>query len=257
MKIILWNLRKGLVELFPTNKFRFILVLLILIASFISVSELLVAKLFAQIILHEGELETSKLKVYIVAFFIFYGLTRLGHFWHKIYRIRLIDKAFSAAEIKIRKSKENWRWSLAFQLTAISSSLTQIFVINGFFIYFNWIFGLVNLAIILIVLQIVGGIFKSQLKLQRRFASAKKKKRKIASLERVSTRIKSGEIGVLITGAAIIILLGVLFYLNYTGDISAGNTIVLFFGLRMQNSNLSRISKGLMKFARARTHSEK
>ena len=56
MKVILWNLRKSLLELFPTTKYRMILVGLILIAAFISVSELLVAKLFTQIILNEEEL---------------------------------------------------------------------------------------------------------------------------------------------------------------------------------------------------------
>ena len=257
MKIILWNLRKGLLELFPTNRFRVVLVFLVLIASFISVSELLVAKLFTQIILHEGEISNSRLALFVVGFFIFYGLTRLGQFWHKTYRIRLIDEAFSASETKVRRSRENWRWSHAFELTAISSSLTQIFVVNAFFFYINWIFGLINLLIILVVLQIVGGIFKRQLKSQRRFAAAKRKKRKVAHVERLSTRIRSAEIGVLIIGAAIIILLVILFYFNYIDDITTGNTVVLFFGLRMQNSNLSRISNGLMKFARARTHSEK
>ena len=35
-----------------------------------------------------------------------------------------------------------------------------------------------------------------------------------------------------------------------------GKVVVLFFGLRMQTSNLSSISTGLMRFARAKTHSE-
>jgi hypothetical protein len=78
----------------------------------------------------------------------------------------------------------------------------------------------------------------------------------VANVVRVGTRIKSGEIGILLSGIAMIFMLGALFYFNYIGDISASNTVVLFFGLRMQNSNLSGISTGLMRFARARTHSE-
>ena len=65
MKVILWNLRKSLLELFPTTKYRMILVSLILIAAFISVSELLVAKLFTQIILNEDELAKSTLFILI------------------------------------------------------------------------------------------------------------------------------------------------------------------------------------------------
>jgi hypothetical protein len=60
----------------------------------------------------------------------------------------------------------------------------------------------------------------------------------------------------LLAGFASILLLGVLVYLNYRGEISASNTVVLFFGLRMQTSNLSSISTGLMRFARAKTHGE-
>jgi hypothetical protein len=51
-------------------------------------------------------------------------------------------------------------------------------------------------------------------------------------------------------------LFAALIFLSYSGEITPSNTIVLFFGLRMQNSNLSNISSGLMRFARARTHSE-
>jgi nicotinamide mononucleotide transporter len=45
-------------------------------------------------------------------------------------------------------------------------------------------------------------------------------------------------------------------YLSYKGDISRSNTIILFFGLRMQNSSLATFSTSLMRFARARTNSE-
>ena len=71
MKVILWNLRKSLIELFPTNKFRLILISLSLLAASISVSELLVAKFFTQIILHEGELTKRELIIFVIAFFLF------------------------------------------------------------------------------------------------------------------------------------------------------------------------------------------
>ena len=76
MKVILWNLRKSLLELFPTNKFRLILISLSLLAASISVSELLVAKFFTQIILHEDELSNRELIIFVIFFFLFYGLTR-------------------------------------------------------------------------------------------------------------------------------------------------------------------------------------
>ena len=65
-----------------------------------------------------------------------------------------------------------------------------------------------------------------------------------------------GEQGILVSGGAMIILLAALLYFSYQGDISAANAVVLFLGLRMQNTSLSGIAVGLMRFARARSNSE-
>jgi hypothetical protein len=89
-----------------------------------------------------------------------------------------------------------------------------------------------------------------------KFVVARKNKTPVSNVVRIGTRIKSGETGILISGIAMLLLLAALIYLSYTGGISQSNTIVLFFGLRMQNSNFSNISTGLMRFARALTHSE-
>lgn len=256
MKAILNQLNSALLQLFPTAKYRIILISLVMIAAFISVSELAVAKLFTQIILHEGELSKTKLLFLIIFFFLFFGLTRAGHFFQRIYRVNVFDKAFKASPTELSGAKENWRWSLAFELTTILSIVVQISVVLLFFLYFNWIFGLIDLVIIVIIFQILGRLFSQQLTAQRSFVTAKQKKEPVSNFIRIGTRIKSGEIGILISGIAMIFLLGALLYLSYQGEISPSNTIVLFFGLRMQNSSLSGISTGLMRFARARTHSE-
>jgi len=256
MKVILWNLRKSLLELFPTTKFRLILVSLSLLAASISVSELLVAKFFTQIILHEGELSNKKLIIFVVLFFLFYGITRAGQFFQRIYRLRVFEKAFKANDSGVNKFQDNWRWSLAIELTNILATLTQLGVLILFFIYFNPVFGLLDLIVVILVLHLIGRIFAKQIKKQRNFANARKKKKRISSADKFRTRIKSGEVGILYSGVATLILLGSLLYLSYTGKISSANTVVLFFGLRMQNSGLSSISTGLMRFARARTHSE-
>jgi hypothetical protein len=256
MKVILWNLRKSLLELFPNNKLRLILISLSLLAASISVSELLVAKFFTEIILHEGELSRTELIIFVVSFFLFYGITRAGQFFQRIYRLRVFEKAFKASDSEITNFQDNWRWSLAIELTNILATLTQLGVVVIFFIYFNPVFGLVDLIIVLIVLQLVGRIFAKQIKEQRNFANARKLKKKVSPADKFRTRIKSGEVGILYSGVAMIILLGLLLYLSYQGEISPANTVVLFFGLRLQNSGLSSMSTGLMRFARARTHSE-
>jgi hypothetical protein len=227
-----------------------------LLAASISVSELLVAKFFTEIILHEGKLSNRELIIFVVFFFLFFGLTRAGQFFQRIYRLKVFEKAFKASESEITNFQDNWRWSLAIELTNILATLTQLGVVILFFIYFNPIFGLVDLIVVLVVLQLIGRIFAKQIKEQRNFSNARKLKKKVLPADKFRTRIKSGEVGILYSGIAMIVLLGLLIYLSYQGEISAANTVVLFFGLRLQNSGLSSMSTSLMRFARARTHSE-
>jgi hypothetical protein len=256
MLIVARELRAAFHDLFTTRKYRLILVSLILIAAFISVSELAVAKLFTGIILHEGSMSQTKLAIFVTGFFLFFGATRAGHFFQRIYRVNVFEKAFKASKADVKGSRENWRWSLAFELTNLLSTFTQLTVIIVFFTYLHWGFGLLNILVVLAIFEIYGRLFKDQIEAQRGFVLAKKNKTPVANSVKIGTRIKSGETGILISGSAMLILLGALIYLSYTGTISASNTVVLFFGLRMQNSNLSNISSGLMRFARALTHSE-
>ena len=256
MRTILGQLKSSTLQLFPNTKYRLILLVLVLTAAFISVSELAVAKMFTGIILHEGELTRTQMIIYVCAFFIFFGGTRAGHYFQRIYRINVFDRAFKASDKEVHRSKENWRWSLAFELTSLLSIFTQLGVVILFFTFLNWKFGLLNIVVVLIICQILGRIFRKQIKTQRGFVKSKMKKEHVPSSVKIETRIRSGETGILLSGMAMLILFAALIFLSYTGEISPSNTVVLFFGLRMQNSSLSNISSSLMRFARARTHSE-
>jgi len=256
MRTMFKHFKDSMLKLFPTTKFRIILVVLVLTAAFISVSELAVAKLFTQIILHEGELTTTQMILYVLGFFIFFGGTRAGHYFQRIYRVNVFERAFDASEKKVQRSKENWRWAQAFELTTLLSIFTQMGVIIVFFTFLNWKFGLLNIVIVTVVLQVLGRIYGKQLKSQRSFVKAKERKEYVPNAVKIGTRIRSGETGTLLSGLAMLILFGALIALSFNGEISPSNTIVLFFGLRMQSSSLSNISSGLMRFARARTHSE-
>ena len=256
MRTILGQLKASTLQLFPNTKYRLILVVLVLTAAFISVSELAVAKLFTQIILHEGEMTRTQIILYVCGFFIFFGGTRAGHYFQRIYRVNVFDRAFKASDEQINRVKENWRWSLAFELTTLLSILMQMGVIIIFFTFLNWKFGLLNIVVVMVIFQILGTIFRKQLKSQRGFVKAKIRKEYIPNSVKIGTRIRSGETGILLSGLAMLILFGALIALSFNGEISPSNTVVVFFGLRMQSSSLSNISSGLMRFARARTHSE-
>lgn len=256
MIIVAKELAYAVKTLFTTTRDRLILLSLVLIAAMISVSELAVAKLFTGIIGFEDSMSKRNLIILIIGFFLFFGITKAGHFLQRVYKVKFFDNAFKASNAEVPSSKENWRWSLAFELTNLLSTCTQLGVIILFFAYLNWQFAVINILIVLLIFQIYGKLFSNQLDAQRGFLVARKNKELITNAVRIGTRIKSGEIGILISGIAMLILLAVLIYLSYIGGISTPNTIVLFFGLKMQNSNFSNISTALMRFARARTNSE-
>jgi hypothetical protein len=256
MLVVARELRVAFQELFKTRKYRLILISLVLIAAFISVSELAVAKLFTGIILNEGSMSDTKLAVLITGFFLFFAATRAGQYLQRVYRVNVFDKAFKASKLKRKGQRAYWRFPLAFELTNLLSTSMQLFVIISFFTYLHWGFGLLNFLVVLLIFEIYGRLFKNQIDAQRGFVTAKREKTPVRNSVKIGTRIKSGETGILISGSAMLLLLGVLLYLSYSGDLSASNTVVLFFGLRMQNSNLSSMSTGLMRFARALTHSE-
>ena len=71
MLFVARELRAAFHELFTTRRYRLVLIGLVLIAAFISVSELAVAKLFTKIILHEGTMSHTKLAIFVTGFFLF------------------------------------------------------------------------------------------------------------------------------------------------------------------------------------------
>ena len=177
MIILARELRLAFHDLFTTRKYRLILVSLVLIAAFISVSELAVAKLFTGIILNEGKMSQTQLAILVTGFFLFFGATRAGHFFQRVYRVNVFEKAFKESNSDVKGARENWRWSLAFELTTLLSTFTQLFVIIIFFTYLNWGFGLLNILMVLCIFQIYGRLFKSQIEAQRGFVQAKKDKK--------------------------------------------------------------------------------
>jgi hypothetical protein len=52
-----------------------------------------------------------------------------------------------------------------------------------------------------------------------------------------------------------VVLFVLLIVLSINGAISLANTIVLFLGLRLQNTTFSSVSSSLMRFARAKAQS--
>ena len=256
MRILQIEILSALHRLFPTKARRLGLVGLVLISAFISVSELLVAHLFSRIVLDQDRYSATEFIVFASLFLGFFAATKMGHSIQKIYRVTYFDKTFKESDRAVSAYKQNWDWSLAFELSGVLGILTQLIVITTFFTYINPLFSLINFILILLTIQFFGIIFKKQLKHQRGFVDARIRKENIANSVKVATRIRSGEFGAIGAGLGTVIALGILIILSYNNEISAGNTIVLFFGLKMQTTNLTALSIGLMRFARATSNTE-
>jgi hypothetical protein len=242
--------------LFPSAKSRSVLLFLVLLASIISVSELLVTYFFTRVILEIDGVDESKINYLLVFFFICLALTRSGHYLQRIYRLKLFDKSLNNKNKSKSPIEDSWQWALALELSTILGIIVQLIAIAIFFTCLNISYGLINFFIVVIVLQWLSYLFSKQIEVQKSFSKAYKNNKSVSSSVKIMARIKSGEIGVLIAGASFLLSIGILVYFIFGQFISPVHSIVLFFGLKMQSSSLSMLSSSLMRFARARVNSE-
>jgi hypothetical protein len=250
MLFICKEMIEGFRHLFPRGKFRFVLVVLSLIAAAISVSELLVMKFFATLILHEGDFDRSTLGWAIVGFFAFFIVTRFGQFYQRNYRVKALARSFRAAKKEKKRKEENREWAMAFELTNILSLAAQLIAILLFFLVLNPTIAALNLVILIAILQALGVIFSKQLAVQAEL-NALEKGQKAKPDKRYGVRIKAAETGALISGGGMLALLAILIFMSIQGDITPANTLVIFLGARLQNSVISNGSRSLMRYARS------
>ena len=239
----------------PKGKFRWQLVLLVLIAAAIPVTELLVAKLFTDLVVQGSSQATGQIILSVLVFALLFAATRIANYLQKTYRVGFFERAFGASEQKKSAHTESWEWAMALELVNVLSFLTQMFVIAGFFFILNTPFALLNVFYILIVLQVMGVLFVRQFRTQREFVQKKRAKETVTPAERLGVRIQQAEFGTLIASGGLILMFGALIWASVTGQISLSNTIVFFLGLRLQNTTFSSVSSALMRFARAKANS--
>ena len=114
------------------------------------------------------------------------------------------------------------------------------------------LFALLNLVIAVAVIVYLGRLLKGQLRLQTEFRRQKKSGKTVGAHQRYGSRIRAAETGALVAGGGMVILLGVLLILSYNDEISVANTLIIFFGTRLQNGSLTNGSRSLMRYARAK-----
>lgn len=239
----------------PKGKYRLQLILLVVIAAIIPVTELLVAKLFTDLVIDGANRPFIEIALAVSLFALLFIATRVANYAQKTYRVKFFDRAFDADDREKSSQKESWEWAMALELVNVLSFLTQLVVMLGFFFFLSPSFAALSLAAALVILEVMGRIFRKQQIKQRGFVEKKRAKKTVTPAERLGTRIRSAEFATLLASLLVVTLMGALILFSLQGLISLSNTIVLFLGLRLLNTTFSSISSALMRFARAKANS--
>ena len=248
----LWQSSRLLV---PTPKYRFQLILLVLIAAAIPVTELLVAKLFTDLVINGANKDFAQIILSMLLFGALFVATRVANYAQKTYRVGFFDRAFGADTREKSAQKESWEWAMALELVNVLSFLVQAFVITVFFFFLSPLLAGITLFVILILIEVMGRIFMSQQVKQRGFVEKRRAREVVSPAERLGSRIKSAEFATLLASFFIVSLMVLLVIFSLQGIVSLSSTIVFFLGLRLLNTTFSSISSALMRFARAKANS--
>ncbi|NDA82835.1 MAG: hypothetical protein EBY01_07250 [Actinobacteria bacterium] len=163
--------------------------------------------------------------------------------------MKAFARSFKALKKLKNRGAKNPEWGMAFEVSTLFTQGTQLLAVLLFFAIIEPIFALANAVVIAIVLALVGRIFKKHLVVQEELHT--RVNGKLARPQkRYGERIKAGERGALIAGGGVVILLGLLLYMSYVGEISLSNTLIIFFGTRLQNGSLTTGSRSLMRYAK-------
>ena len=235
-------------QLLPDMRDKRRFVLFTTIASSSAVLELGIAKLFSEIVTGEQE----QLRNIILLVFVFLSLSviaKIGVYFQKTRRIEV----FSEAQYDQKKTQKgnSWNISLGIESSNVTNHLVQIVMIVLFITSLSPLFGLITSLNVLIIISVLNSLFVKQERFQRKILVASYRKEVIDNGQKISSRVKSGEIGALLANFAMILNLVLLVALHSMDWISTPDTIVCFFAIRLLGTNLSSLSSSLMRFARA------
>ncbi|NCX33143.1 MAG: hypothetical protein EBX26_03405, partial [Actinobacteria bacterium] len=206
---------------------------------------------FVNIVVQEGEIERNRFILLGSGIAIFFILTRVSQYYQRVYRVKAFARSFKSLRKLKKRGAKNPEWAMAFEVSNILTQATQVIAVLAFTLIIEPVFAAVNFLVVLVILAVIGRIFAKQLKVQQELQVERDGKR-ARPQKRYGTRIKAAELGSLFAGFGIAVLLGVLLLMSYNGDISLANTLILFFGTRLQNGSLTSTSRSLMRYAKAK-----
>jgi hypothetical protein len=241
--------------LIPGGRQRWRLLALVMVGAAIPLTELMVAKIFTEIITRERSSSLNHLAPQLAVFVLLFLATRVAHYAQRTYRVTFFEGVFRSADRTHPAHIESWQWALGLELVTVLTSLTQMLLMAAYFVVLAPVFGAINLLLIVLLAEALGRLFTRQLAEQRGYVELGRAKAQVATHVRVRSRIVSAEIGGLISSVGALLLLIALLAMSINDLISASSTIVLFLGLRLQNGTFGTLSGSVMRFARAQANS--
>ncbi len=239
-------------SLFPSRGAKTAVLAMILLMAFIPVAELLVIRMFSQLVISgEKEFADDPAGVYQQAA-IFFGLfvvTRaLGH-WSRFARVLAVKRAFRQSD-DAGASRAAWEWALAFELSIVYVALIQAAALVSLFVVLDGMVGVVNAGIVVAVLFAIARLYQRNLDKQMSYVRGETPTSNEVG-DRVGQRIKDAETGAAISSFAMAFALAAVLYFTLKGGIAGADAVVMLLGMRLLYGQLGQLSSGAMRFGRA------
>jgi hypothetical protein len=241
--------------LIPGVRHRWQLLALVMVGAAIPLTELMVTKIFTDIITSQRPSSLDDLAPQLAIFVLLFLATRVAHYVQRTYRVTFFEGVFRSSDRTHPAHIESWQWALGLELVTVLTALTQMLAMAAYFVVLAPVFGALNLLLIAVLAEALGRLFARQRAQQRGYVELGRAKTQVATHVRVRSRIVSAEVGGLVSSIGALLLLIALLAMSINDLISASSTIVLFLGLRLQNSTFSTLSGSVMRFARALANS--
>ncbi|ROR90545.1 hypothetical protein [Nocardioides aurantiacus] len=238
--------------LFTERRSRLEVSALLLTMAMLPVSELLVTRMFSQLVLHGAErLEAERTALVLAGagFFAAFALSRAIHHVVRLNRVRVFRRGFESSQAERPRHQEAWRWASAFELSTASVALIQVVAFCLLFVWLDPLFGVLNIGIGTAVLALVAVIYRRQLARQLAYLDEARDTATGVG-ERVGRRLRDAELGAVLASLAMALALAVVLLRAVSGALAGADAIVLFIGLRMMYSQVGHLSASAMRFAR-------
>ena len=249
------DVRATVRQLFANRRDRSVVVGLVLLAAVVSMTELAATHLFSVLILPESDRSTTGTVVLVVLFLLVFGGLRLINFGREMYRINVFERALTQS-VGLTPVRDSWRWATAMEVTSIMSTAGRVAVVVLACFVLAPLFGIGVLVAVLVISKALSVIFARQMDSQRELRALQVAKNPASNATKIRTRVRAGEVGSLIAYLCIMLLIGGLVWLTLSGFVAPATAFVLFVALRMLGQTITEISKGLMRYVRARAFSE-